>query len=93
MLPWLITPWRCWNDLAGERLHQPEVIGAGMGAIRGFTKPQPLPYRAVQEWCDRNRLNGENREFVIECVSILDRTYISLRNDQIKQDLETAFRK
>lgn len=91
--PWLITPWRCWNELAGERLHTQDVFGGGMGAVRGIPRPQELPYRAVQEWCDRNRLYGENREFVLACVRILDATFIRLSTIQIRQELKTIFGK
>ncbi|GCD66406.1 hypothetical protein NBRC3279_1897 [Acetobacter pasteurianus NBRC 3279] len=88
-----MLPWRCWHGVSGTRLHRQEVFGAGMGAIRGASYPQPLADAEILRWCQMRRLNEAETDFTFQLVKLMDQVFLQIRNLQIKQDLEYTFRK
>ncbi|WP_243430063.1 hypothetical protein [Acetobacter sacchari] len=93
VLPAYRLPWRCWHELAGHRRHMVEIYGGGMGAIRGVSRPQPLPTLDVLAWCDAQDLDADERDFVVLMVKAMDRVFLDLRGRQIRAELDQIFRK
>ncbi|ASL41541.1 hypothetical protein FKW15_01460 [Acetobacter sp. DmW_125133] len=88
-----MLPWRCWHGVAGTRRYRAEIYGAGMGATRGVSYPQPLADAEILRWCHMRRLNEAETDFTFQLVKSLDQTFLQIRNQQIQQDLAHTFRK
>ncbi len=74
---WEEVPWRAWNELNGERHYMPVGIAVPMGGTIIQARPGPIPWTAVQTWCDRARCTAEDREFVTPLVIALDREFLA----------------
>lgn len=93
VLPWCCTPWRCWQDLAGERGHELIIMGGGFGPILGLSYPSPLRWTALDQWCTAHGLNEDDRDFVIHCVQAMDQHWRNLKAEQNQQSHTRVFRK
>lgn len=77
VLPWAEAPWRAWQELDADRGHTLIGAAAPMGVMKLLSKPRPIPWTAIQTWCDRAWLGAEDREMVVVLVGALDREYIA----------------
>lgn len=91
-LPWLEMPWRAWHQLSSDRSWVVEGLGAGMGKICIVSRPQPIPWTAMDRWCDAHRVPEPDREFICDLVVAMDRTFIAWRNEQITRNMANALR-
>ena len=48
-----------------------------MGGTLIQAQPRPIPWLAVQVWCDRVGYGSEAREFVPQAVALLDRAFLA----------------
>lgn len=85
---WLAGPWQAWHALSAERHHVVEGFAAPMGAVRIYSRPQPIPWSAVQAWCDRAGLEADDREFLVVLVAAMDREYLTWRGEKLARDLK-----
>jgi hypothetical protein len=46
----------------------------------------PIPWGAIQEFCDRNEIEGEQREDVVHHVRLLDNTYLEESRKKAKEN-------
>jgi hypothetical protein len=59
-----------------------------MGAMMLTSRPCPIPWTAIMQWCDRAGVDDEERtEFITPLVSALDREYIAYWNTQQQQQM------
>lgn len=73
---WAETPWRAWMELSGDRAYAVSGFAAPMGGMMIQSRPLPLSWAVVQQWCDRAGLGEECRQFVTECVRAVDRAFL-----------------
>lgn len=87
--PWLSAPWRCWHELASDRVWLTEGIGGGLGPIRIFPRPQPLGWSVVTAWAAHEGiLAREDVADLFACVRAMDRVYVAHVNRQIEAELK-----
>ena len=91
--PWNEVPWRAWHELQHDRSWITDGLGAGMGAIRIISRPQPIGWVAIDRWCDASGVTAEERPLVFHLVRALDVVFLAHRNTQITQDLQNTLRK
>lgn len=59
-----------------------------MGPLRIVSRPQGIPWTALQMWCDRARCDDDEREFITGLVLAMDRAFLSWRGDKIAKELK-----
>lgn len=48
-----------------------------LNTMRSFgLEPGPIPWGAIQEWCDRNEIEGDQRDDVCFHVRMMDSVYL-----------------
>ena len=73
---WAETPWRAWMELSGDRAYAVSGFAAPMGGMMIQSRPLPLSWAVVQQWCDRAGFGEEYRGFVAACVRAVDRAFL-----------------
>ncbi len=87
---WAEAPWRAWMELSGDRPYAVAGYAAPMGGMMIQSRPLPLPWSLIQQWCDRADCSEESREFVVECVRAVDRAFLDDWTQQQKPGAPTA---
>lgn len=85
--PWLARPWRCWHDLQHDRAYGHDLVGASMGKIRGVARPMPIPWTALDAWCNAHGVIGEDRVDLIFLVRAMDSVFVRFRNGKLTEEM------
>lgn len=76
-------PWRCWHELEHDRAWTLDLIGVGMGKIRGVSRPGAITWAALALWCQTNAVTQEDAPWLIAQVRALDAVFLQHRNERI----------
>lgn len=87
---WAETPWRAWMELSGDRPYAVSGFAAPMGGMMVQSRPLPLPWALIQQWCDRAGCSEDMREFVLDCVRAVDRAFLDDWNAEQKRGAPSA---
>lgn len=74
---WWEMPWRAWHQLTTTRSYSVSGFAAPLGGMQIRSQPSPIPWPAIQEWCDRHDLDDSEREFVAHVVHDVDADYLA----------------
>ncbi|MFT8644822.1 hypothetical protein [Gluconacetobacter sp.] len=86
-----MTPWRCWHELHASRGGLTEGLGAGMGKQKIFSRPVGLAVNEIDAWCRNQDLVPRQSRFVRHLVIVMDRAYLTIRAQQISEELQVFF--
>lgn len=74
---WGEQSWRAWSELCSERPYYSVGHVIPMGATIIKLRPGPIPWSAIQAWCDRARCTIDDREFTVPLILAIDRAYLA----------------
>ena len=96
MKPWLAPAhersWRCWHDLEHDRAWTLDLVGMGMGKIRGVSRPGGISWQALAQWCEVNAVSENDRPWVEAQIRAMDAVFIAHRNRKITEDIAQFMR-
>lgn len=74
---WDDQVWRAWCDLGTERPFIVSGYSVPMGGTVIQSRPGPIPWSKMQEWCDRAGCNSEDRDYIVPLIVAIDQEYIA----------------